>query len=177
MDVLDDADPLPGAATEDAKGAAPVSGDWCRVEFRADTVQAQTALLAAWVSMTGMKLRAAGIWPPAVGEIEYRGFLLVGPDDLEDVVEFQTFTVIRVPHWPGRPCVGVPLVDDHGIPGAYALARRLQEAGVPAERLHLFGPPGVQYQALGLQGQGPRTVHGVPVDRMKRGLMIGVEQG
>ena len=153
--------------------------DWCRVEIGEDEAPFALAVLASQVELVRLRLQRAGIWPPPVGEIEHVGLLLVGPDDLEDVSEFQGCSVMRVPHWPGQPCVGVPCGST--AQEAYAMARRLQEAGEDTERLHLFGPAGVQYVSVGLvwkpagERQRNRLLQGVPVDRITRGLMIGVE--
>lgn len=145
--------------------------DWCRVEISADTVPYVVAVLGAALELARMQLRRENLPVDPV--------VLVGPDDLEGVTAFMGYPVVRVEHWPGRPCLMVPCGPT--VPHAYEMARRLQRAGFDGDRLHLFGPPGVQYQALALmwkpQGEPlrARQVHGVPVDQMQDGLMIGVE--
>lgn len=134
---------------------------------------AEVGLLAERVNVTRLLLRAAGLWPEPVAGHEWLGFLIVGPDDLEDVSEFQGCAVWRVEHWPGGPVVAVPA--GRSVADAYHVARAVEQYGVDAGSLRAFGPPGWEHVSIPL-ARGPRQhrIDFVPVTKMTM-PMIGVE--
>lgn len=129
------------------------------------------AVLAEWVNVTRLLLRTAGLWPDT--DPEPLGFLIVGPDDLEGVSEFQGCAVWRVEHWQGEPVLVVPA--GQSVADAYQVARVLEQFGVDAGKLRAFGPPGWEHVSIPL-ARGPRQhrIDFVPVPKMA-GPMIGVE--
>lgn len=131
----------------------------------------EVALLAERLNVARLQLRRAGLWPDT--DPVPLGFLIVGPDDLEGVSEFQGCVVWRVEHWPGQPVLVVPAGWD--VASAYQAARAMEQYGVDAGRLRAFGPPGWEHVSIPL-ARGPRQsrVDFVPVTRMTM-PMIGVE--
>lgn len=136
------------------------------------------AMLASRVDVTRLLLRSAGVWPE---QAEWEPVLIVGPDDLEDVPEFegagvwrfQGVPVWRVEHWPGDPVLAVPA--GQSVADAYHVVRRVEQCGVDAGKLRAFGPPGWEHVSIPL-ARGPRQhrIDFVPVRKVV-GPMIGVE--
>jgi hypothetical protein len=128
------------------------------------------AVLAEVVRSAELKLARAGLLlatdPP--------GMLVVGPDDLEEVVRFQGFDVFRVEHWQGGPVLAVPGGDS--VATAYHVARQItQYEAAPPESIRAFGPPGWEHVSIPLmRGRQQNRVDFVPVTGLA-GPMIGVE--
>lgn len=128
------------------------------------------AVLAARVVAVELRLARANI----LGADDVAR-LVVGPDDLEhdqEIVRFQGIEVLRVPHWSGEPVLCVS--GGWAVAGAYMVARRIQNAGVPADRIRAFGPAGWEHVSLPLMGATNRRVDFTPADGLD-GPMIGVE--
>lgn len=142
-----------------------------RIRMRVQ-VEAEGAVLAAQMVTARLTLQRENLWPRPVAGHELPGLLLVGPDHLEDVVELQGCAVVRVEHWQGDPVLAVPA--GHNVADAYQVARRLQDAGVPPDRIRAFGPPGWEHVSLPLIAATKHRVDFVPVTKLP-GPMIGVE--
>lgn len=144
--------------------------DWCRTDIvrTGERVLLETALLGARVGAARLLMQRA-VWAEPGAEF----WLLVGPDDLEDVTTFMGVPVVRVEHWQGRPVVAATA--GHNVASAYQMARVFQEGGIPADQLRAFGPPGWEHVSLPLMGgRQNNRVDFVPVTKLP-GPMIGVE--
>lgn len=143
-----------------------MTGDGCRVA-------GEVAVLAERVNVTRLQIRRGGLLAAVLSGVQVDMLLVVGPDDLEGVTEFQGCRVWRVEHWPGDPVLAVP--SGHSVASAYQVARVLQDQGVRGDLVRAFGPPGWEHVSIPLRGgrHGER-VDFVPVTKMT-GPMIGVE--
>jgi hypothetical protein len=142
-----------------------VTGDLTRED-------AAYVVLAAQVVTCRLVLMRANVWPLPDSGPEMLGFLFVGPDDLEGVSELQGCAVWRVDHWQGDPVLAVPA--GRSVADAYQVARVLQDAGVPPDRIRAFGPAGWEHVSLPLIAASKHRVDFVPVTKVP-GPMIGVE--
>lgn len=134
----------------------------------------EVAVLAARVTAMELLLARAGLLPNP-GTLITGCTLIVGPDDLEhdpEVALFQGAAVLRVDHWQGEPVLAIVAGQD--VAGAYEMARRVQRAGAPLERIRAFGPAGWERVSLPLLGARGNRVDFVPADGLA-GPMIGVE--